>query len=272
MHHRLSDLRLLSKPACELFTASLARNGYAKVLVDEDEHVQTLNRSLIAARSLVGFRFPPINSTQPVQYDDVKRDCFRSLYSLTRAALAAILETALGGGKASSRAETLRHCLKDASHPREVLFGKNGDGHVPFANASDAFSTSFFNLFHYNHGLLNVHKDRCLVTAIFADVPQPASDGGKPKSALWVRGATGSWQNVDAQIEANEVVFLVGQDMEAIAAEMGIPLYAAEHCIRVDPDGEPISRSHFRPDPDTSTTHNRASAAFILSDQRVSRD
>ena len=88
---------------------------------------------------------------------------------------------------------------------------------------------------------------------------------------LWVRSRNGDWQNVDAHLGEDEVVFMIGEELEDILQPLGIPLYAAEHCIRVDPHGEFLSRAHFRPDPATSPSGNRLSTALILGEPSLNR-
>ena len=210
------------------------------------------------------FRFPPVGDT--VTYTPAHRACFRSLYSLGRACLGWMLDTVEGESRAST---VIREALVAAVQPAEQLFAPAGDGHEPFASADEPFASSFFNIFDYDHGLLNAHKDRYLVTTIFADSnPETAHQ----RSVLWVKDRSQTWRNVDAGLQPNEVVFMIGEELEAILHEVGGDYYAADHCIRVDPDGEYLERAHFRRDPASLVTGNRLSTAFILGEPKLYAD
>ena len=121
-------------------------------------------------------------------------------------------------------------------------------------------ASSFFNLFNYDHGLLNEHRDRCLVTVTYC---RPSQQRGA--SALWVQRRDGQWFSSDQVLEEREILLLVGEEIEAAAREASLNLWAAPHAVRVDPTGAPIERAHHRRDPATPVQGNRKSAALILS-------
>ena len=74
---------------------------------------------------------------------------------------------------------------------------------IPMNHFVRAGLCSFFNLFHYDYGCLNTHKDRYLVTVIAAHSLQDEI----PRSALWVRSSTGTWHNVDRLLPAERSLF-----------------------------------------------------------------
>ena len=125
---------------------------------------------------------------------------------------------------------------------------------------TQAFSQSFL-ICSTTTAVLNPHVDRSLMTVIRV---QPGENVGAHQSALWVEGADGLWRNADQDVGPQDVLILIGEDCERIPGIQQQGLKAAAHSVRVDPHGDYIAHSHFRADPDTPTTHNRKSAAFIL--------
>eukprot|EP00658_Telonema_sp_P-2_P037012 TRINITY_DN26662_c0_g1_i2.p1 TRINITY_DN26662_c0_g1~~TRINITY_DN26662_c0_g1_i2.p1 ORF type:complete len:251 (+),score=47.34 TRINITY_DN26662_c0_g1_i2:80-832(+) len=88
-------------------------------------------------------------------------------------------------------------------------------------------SSSFMNLFNYGMGSLGIHKDRCLLTVIYA------IDAPVGSSKLWVRHPESlAWQDTCAA--PGEVAVLVGEELELLA---GGAVTAAEHCVTTLPGG-----------------------------------
>lgn len=240
------------------FIEQLKQRGFACLALDNQALLSALEDGLEEARRLEGFRFPP-NDESPTVYNRVTRATFRALF-----------EVSTGCFRALCAHETVPGVLQDAldalSQPGPVLFGEDAQPHEPFCDAH-VFAQSFFNLFNYNHGLLNPHFDRSLLTVIKAL-------GGKnqeqPQSALWIRGSDGEWTNADQAVSPDEVIIMIGEDCETLDFASRLGLYAAKHAVRVDPAGQYIAHSHFRPDPNTPTQHNRRSAAFILRHDPIS--
>lgn len=90
------------------------------------------------------------------------------------------------------------------------------------------FSSSFFNLFNYDFGLLNIHKDRYLITCIYPSRFEQLSsietetDAGlnrKRRSSMWIRNKIGEWCNADNLTKSDECIVMIGEDMEAILNE-----------------------------------------------------
>tara|TARA_B100001093_G_scaffold497661_1_gene544844 strand:+ start:771 stop:1412 length:642 start_codon:yes stop_codon:yes gene_type:complete len=210
------------------------------------------------------FRFPPVDGQ--ATYSTAFRDCFKALFELSRLCLSWVLAHA---DESSPDVKLLQDKLHAAECLESELFAPNGSGHRPFDDSNTPFSSSFFNVFDYDHGLLNVHKDRYLITAIFAD-SDPAT--AAKRSVLWVRGADQGWTNVDLELGANDVVFMLGEELERLFIGHPANLYAADHCIRVDPEGEFLARAHFRADPASTQSGNRLSTAFILGEPKLMMD
>jgi hypothetical protein len=223
----------------------LRQVGFAIVKIDEGPLWSTLTDALDDAAALSTFRFPPIGV--PPEYTPVRRAAFEGLFSVATVALAALLDGQRVGADVAA-------ALEEIGCGPAGLFERENE---PFSEGQ-AFSQSFFNLFNYNCGLLNAHADRSLLTVIAV---RPAATAGDAQSALWVRDGAGLWRNADEAVGEGEVVILVGEDCEALGV---LGLVAAEHAVRVDPNGDYVSQSHFRADPEAAPKNNRISAAFIL--------
>jgi len=253
----LDALTAGDKTQMKRFTESLNQNGFAVVHLEGDHDAGTLSTSLFQCRNMNEFRFPPIDGS--VQYLDAHMECFKVLFRITRCCLQALLMTSK---EHNSAKEALLDALEASFSPDYKLFFPPGKDAQPFPSNDVAFSTSFLNIFNYDHGLLNTHRDRCLVTAISVNQNRAVD---APKSALWVKGREGEWVNTDALVGDNEVVILVGEELQKLAESLNVPVWAAEHCIRVDPHGPNLERAHHRSDPATPKTGNRLSAALVLS-------
>ena len=226
----------------------LSQRGFALLSIQRLTHIQALDRSLEVASELAGFRFPPIN-VDTVTYDDAHRDAFRALYAIATGCLGALAQS-----------DDLPAPLIDqlfCTSPHEPL-------------ASDhPYAGTFFNLFNYDHGALNPHLDRGLVTIIHL---RPAKNR-EGSSVLWVRGSDNTWCNADdcirqcmmnGEADVRYALILIGEDGAAFLKENLPSLYPAEHSVRVQPSGPWIDHSHHRPDPETLPKDNRLSAAMIL--------
>ena len=125
------------------------------------------------------------------------------------------------------------------------------------------FYRTFFNLFNYQNGLLNPHVDRSLVTVIYSSLP-PANPC-EPRSKLWVQDNNGRWHDGDQGAAGDDqVVVLLGEELQ-LAGLASDGLYPALHAVKVDPQGENLSRPHFRSDPaQIASIEPRLSAALIL--------
>lgn len=265
-----------SETSRQTLVRHLARRGFALIKVDQPRRVSALSAGLDRAGSLAGFRFPPINVDQ-VRYSEVERAAFHALYASAIDCLSALSQTCQIDEA---------HDSSEGLHPE--LFSVSPDEPFPLGHP---FHPTFFNLFNYDHGALNEHKDRGLLTVIcIRPAPHKA---GREASVLWVEGADRVWRSVDhAVLDAQEahrradqttpspliITLLVGEDGEERFSEVELDsgasnpqstsaisaLYAAEHSVRVSPEGPYIERSHYLRDPSSRAEHNRLSAALIL--------
>jgi hypothetical protein len=257
----LKDIEALKEASIISLLTQLSFRGFACVTLDHEDLNYNLERALDEAANLQGFRFPPID--QEIIYTDRRRKAFQALFSTATICLKALC-TYLQRYHDDFPASLL-HTLDQILSPDFQLFGEHFDQNEPFTSGQN-FSQTFFNLFNYNNGLLNAHVDRSLLTVIKVRSfkPDSLSDSIPNKSALWVKDQVNVWRNADEEVSNHQVVIMVGEDFEALIKHLKLSLFAAEHAVRVDPTGDYLSHSHFRADPDTTTSDNRLSAALIL--------
>lgn len=257
----LKDIEALKEASIISLLTQLSCRGFACVTLDHEDLNYNLERALDEAANLQGFRFPPID--QDVIYTDRRRKAFQALFSTATICLKALC-TYLQRYH-DHFPTSLLHGLDHALSPNFQLFGEKFDQNEPFT-LGQSFSQTFFNLFNYNNGLLNAHVDRSLLTVIKVRSFKldSLSDSIPHKSALWIKDQVNVWRNADEEVSDHQVVIMIGEDFEALIAHLKLPLFAAEHAVRVDPTGEYLSHSHFRADPETTTSNNRLSAALIL--------
>ena len=249
----LSEIKALQSRSKELLLKQLSSRGVALLEIDEAKEAEALHQGLLEAKNLSSFRFPPIN-VDVIKYEDIHRNAFRALYETAISCLSLLMGS-------------------DQSHEANCksLFSESLDEPFPLDHA---YHPTFFNLFNYDHGALNTHKDRGLLTIIHVDPPQEAPHEA---SALWIEGPQQTWSSGDELIRKAKVkkqnnlyaLLLVGEEGETLFHERGqLDLYAADHSVRVEPTGEYISHSHHQRDPQTRPHNNRLSAALILRKQR----
>ena len=257
MHIRKIELNALSQLnqiAMRYFVSELQNHGFAILKTTGLEGSDAISRTLETAHNMKTFRFPAHDS--PIVYTEDKRASFRSLFQWSRTCLRAILKSLDPNGQHSD------HILKALESPEGIksLFPPNNLGHSPFPEGVD-FSSSFYNIFHYDYGLLNHHKDRYLVTVVAANV----SSNTENRTCLWAKSPTVGWVNIDDILKPDEVAVFTGEDFEDLTTQLGTPIPAVLHCTRVDPTGPRLPRYDNQPDPSTPTTGNRVSMAFVLS-------
>ena len=252
----LSEIQQLNPRAINNFISQLAQNGFAIVKTDGFPERNAILRTLKDARKMETFRFPPHEHIGI--YSEDQRESFRAFFKWTQICLTALLK---GLDPLEQHSADLKTSLGRTVDP-DNLFPPNGKGNEPFVQGME-FSGSFFNVFHYDFGLLNAHRDRCLITMVAVDQIQ---DNSTPKTALWAKGPAQNWINVDELVETGEIILFTGEDFEQRSTQFGTPLPAAMHCTRVDPNAERLILFDDLPDPDSSTSNNRVSVAFVLSD------
>lgn len=252
--------------------SQLRSRGFATVSLKPWIKDALQSATLNDASTMAGFRFPPIEG--PILYTNTRRLAFRALFEVATSCFWNLLQSdALDQNDSVYKmyASALRE-LRDEDNIRNS-FRLFTNEHEPF-EPGQAFSQTFFNLFNYDHGSLNSHVDRSLITVIYSATPSnnddstTLEDNNLQQSALWVKDKNDVWHNADQAVLPNEAIIMVGEDL--VEAGNGViastlDLFAAEHAVRVDPLGERIERSHFRKDPSCSAhVRNRLSAAMIL--------
>jgi hypothetical protein len=233
----------------------LLHDGFSRVEVDDTDTHNALERGLDEASQLEGFRFPPINTEHPPPYNQARREAFTALFDVATICLRALL---------TPRApRVLNRALDEINAPqfKPFMADERSAESDPFAKGHP-FHPSFFNLFNYDHGALNSHLDRSLLTIIKVR-PRVISE----RSSLWVANRSGRWTNGDRVVSEGgkrAVIVMIGEDGARLPFAADAGLYPAEHCVRLNPEGMYIERSHHRHDPEAHPTENRLSAAFIL--------
>lgn len=228
---------------------SLSSKGFVRIPVVQDHEKSCIDSVLEHIRLFSSFRFPPIE--EETMYTEEIRTAFRLFFEVGVGALDSILNSL------SPTKDVLRLKAEIEQTDLRTLFVHPDE---PFLQGS-SFSGSFFNLFHYDYGCLNTHRDRYLVTVIAAAPPKTLDQ----HSVLWVRSPkTGVWQCVDSLAAECSWIIFIGEELAQISAEAGVNLPAAEHCIRHDPVGEYISHSHHKPDPAALPQGNRRSIALVI--------
>ena len=131
-----------------------------------------------------------------------------------------------------------------------------GDVHLrgqpkPFTGGvvNSPFDASFFNLFNYDYGSLNTHKDRGLITVVYGfsgtrinrqaltDTEEVVSMDTKLRSRLWLRdasvndnSASDAWIDAEAECGTDHLMLFAGEQLELLTDKC-VP--AIEHCVRV---------------------------------------
>jgi len=263
------DLKMLGKDQDQQHRLhhQIVTRGFALIHVQDPDRTRALDHGLLTAAQLSGFRFPPINVDE-VRYEEPHREAFRALYATALECLVQLSDDDMLKQTSTCHTQTLAQL-----HPE--LFSTSP--HEPFPEGH-SFHPTFFNLFNYDHGALNSHKDRGLLTIIYIK-PAHLSQTDEA-SALWVSNAEGAWTSADqAIINARTtqsalindhdhlnhlVILLIGEEGEVAFKDVYPHLFAAEHSVRVHPEGAYIEHSHYLRDPTSRERANRLSAALIL--------
>lgn len=266
----LAGLRHVSPSSTKSLLHQLRQTGFAVVSVEKPVQM-ILQGAIQQAQQLDTFRFPDINH---IQYNEPKRAAFRGLFDIAVTTLKAILLTTATTTSTTTSTDTYPSSTNDVQKLLEAieqrptlqeLFPDNNP-HEPFAKRH-TFSSSFFNLFNYDNGLLNPHVDRSLVTVLYSYKPNDTSysedhDEHPGCSTLWIQDRNGHWRDGDrASSGANQVLVMVGDELPQLDDDTIRP---AKHAVKVDPCGDVLPHSHFCRDPQSPPRQNRKSVAFIL--------
>eukprot|EP00971_Amphidinium_carterae_P285500 5668414-Amphidinium_carterae.1 len=145
----------LSGTACQL-AFRMKQQGYIAVELSKAED-KVLRQALLHFEAAKTFRYPPRDEEEPGEgMPEEYRRAFNLLYSIAARAAQKLRAVATEEGWPGF----LHDNLPDEPC-REGLFPFDGmEEDVPF-------SASFFNIFNYDHGCLNVHSDVGIVTAVY---------------------------------------------------------------------------------------------------------
>lgn len=251
----LKALTSLDKQSCAALRDSLIQERYAVISIDNASAQTALVEAVNQFDPEQTFRFPARDGIS--NYDETNKACFGILYRAALTFTRAILEAE---PSLTESFPVVAQSLAEALHPDFELFAGE-DTNAPFSSADAPFAHTFFNIFNYDHGMLNEHKDRGLVTAIYIS---PNKSGSQSVSQLWVGRGGNDWVAMDALVDGGQFVVFVGEELEAMGKQVGLDFLAVEHSVRVAPQGEYVSHSHQRRDPDAQASGNRKSAALVL--------
>eukprot|EP00444_Apocalathium_aciculiferum_P018344 CAMPEP_0183458964 /NCGR_PEP_ID=MMETSP0370-20130417/134583_1 /TAXON_ID=268820 /ORGANISM="Peridinium aciculiferum, Strain PAER-2" /LENGTH=356 /DNA_ID=CAMNT_0025650777 /DNA_START=99 /DNA_END=1166 /DNA_ORIENTATION=+ len=233
------ELRACGRGAHELREA-LQQDGLIRVEVHPDE-LAALDAALGHFESKHAFRYPLVaggSGDGGVVADEEDDDAppmplvfgrsFNVLYRI-----------------ANTAAQLLRSgetAAAETSH--RILPPPCSDGFRPFEGDGGPwpYSSSFFNIFNYDCGCLNTHRDRGVLTLVYGVGGAPADTGSGPGSRLWfkVPGPEGlHW----VPAENSQLLLWAGDCLGLAGVE------SVEHNVRVNPDGAYIDRSHHLRDP-----------------------
>jgi len=255
----LREIEQLQPTALHNFISQLSQNGFAILTTDGFPERQAILDTLAKARAMTTFRFPPHEHLGT--YSEQQREAFKALFKWSKICLRALLKGLDPLGENSS---LLQKSLLQSVNITE-LFPPNGLGNEPFSKGMK-FSGSFFNVFHYDFGLLNAHRDRCLITIVAVDQIMEETTS---KTALWAKSPDDIWINLDERVDPGEIIIFTGEDFEQLSEGFNIKLPAVLHCTRVDPNAERLILLDDLPDPESSSHNNRVSVAFVLSDSMM---
>ena len=251
----LRDLRVQDQHTCLRLRDQLIRERYAVISLDTEDSHQTLEGALRRFEPNQTFRFPARDGDSC--YDDSTKRCFEILYEAAVVCTRALWSSS---PELSAAFPAIQASVGDALEEDFTLFSEETP-HAPFSSTDAPFGHTFFNIFNYDHGMLNEHKDRGVVTAIYIE---PGRLDTEAVSQLWVGRSEDDWVAMDSLVERGQLVIFVGEELEAMAHEVGLDLLAVNHCVRVEPRGDYVSYSHSRRDPDALPVGNRRSAALVL--------
>ena len=124
------------------------------------------------------------------------------------------------------------------------------------------YSDSFASIFNFNHGFLNSHFDRGLLTAVYGR-PEPVMVGQhKPAVSLWCQNvSTGEWVDLGKRTGDGDIIIMVGEQLEN---STGGTFKAVQHACRVDPTNGQWLNTKLPKDPEAPDRGNRQSIAFVL--------
>lgn len=217
----------------EALLQALQRNGFVTVELSGAEE-KVLGEALEDFAQQRSFRYPPV----PGDLEEVER--VEDVNPVMTTSFAQSFDLLYGVACSAAL------LMQGQSVPKQ-LKPCDGEG-MPFSRGGPwHFSSSFFNIFNYDHGCLNAHRDRGVLTVVYG-APSDREDA----SRLWVRHADGTWWAP----APGQLLLWAGEGFQHAEP--------VEHCVRMRPDGDYVEHSHSRRDPEAPATGNRRSVALIL--------
>lgn len=213
------------------------------------------------------FRFPlhPQPASQSSNFDGITeklyRLAFNSLYALSVRCLHEL-------GASNSQLKPLQAHQDMQSQSTPVLPFKDPHSPAPALpfeyNSSLPYAASFASIFNFNHGFLNAHRDRGLLTAVYGQLMSRKNPSGRVSDRvvrLWGQtpGST-EWRMLDP-VPDDSVILFAGEQLARLS-NGAIP--AMLHACRVDPTAERISMLHHGAHPGAREEGNRQSCALVL--------
>ena len=184
------------------------------------------------------FRYPPLEEfARTKELDQVYSAAFNSLYKLAGITLSEI----------------------SSSFPvpsSSVLPIDTSLTNQPFSAKKLPYNNSFASIFNFNHGFLNKHKDRGLITLVNGFATSPNTN----RVSLWCKSHHGNWVDIGVEASINDIVIFSGEQLEE--ATNG-EFKAVDHACRVTPDGERIN-TRLLTEPEAEGFGNRQSVALVL--------
>eukprot|EP01089_Gocevia_fonbrunei_P009727 TRINITY_DN22112_c0_g1_i1.p1 TRINITY_DN22112_c0_g1~~TRINITY_DN22112_c0_g1_i1.p1 ORF type:complete len:131 (-),score=17.98 TRINITY_DN22112_c0_g1_i1:24-416(-) len=120
------------------------------------------------------------------------------------------------------------------------------------------------DLFNYDVGTLNSHKDRGLVTLVYSTFNK---DTNPIRTKLWLekidpdQKLTDEWIDIENEMQENEAILLIGEQLQTLS---GRTYPSLKHCVRASPYGIHKPETNWLPDPSSPAKGNRLSLGFIL--------
>lgn len=227
----------------------LQQRGFGALRLTQDEKMG-LERAVAEFKSRGVFRFPSVEEESTV-YSAAAKTGFNVLYAIAAHTGAAIADEV----RIHTGIEV--DLVTEENTLALPAFAEGEDTPFTGAGSSRAYIHSFFNIFNYNHGTLNAHRDRCLVTAVYG-----SSSRSTQATHLWAQTNDQTWIDLDETVDSNHLVLFTGEDLQDMTDGY---FSAILHACRVDPTGPFLAHSFENRDPDAAPTGNRQSLALVLS-------
>ena len=209
-----------AKHMTEIAISDLKTNGFA--VINMPSIAPTLASATSSFAKLNQFRYPRDNYNEHVNAN--YQDAFNAMYFFA--------------------ASCLHQLCPEFPLPPLTTAPFDMGNESPFGGSKASrdlpYADSFANIFNYNHGFLNAHLDRGLLTAVFGQTEHTTKRQREPTVGLWCqRLSTGEWVNLSERTGEHDIVIFVGEQLEH--ATKGA-FKAVKHASVVDPNNAGTSR------------------------------